>query len=249
MVYHSVGSTKEPKDISINNVGQGVVSNRIAPQVFSIGPHFVYIFDHPKGVIVRVSHSFTDILGYNPKILLETGVDFFYQITHPDDRNQMIRDNEIAWLMTGRLRPETRKKVRMSTTSRFRRKDGSYLNILTQTMVIQSDDHGGVLRTLNICTDMTNWQRTDGQSFTVDLHEGNDSFVSLTKNLRSIEIFSEREKEILRLLASGHNSKSISSILSISYHTVNTHRKNMLRKIKVKNTSELIGYALNNKLI
>jgi two-component system response regulator NreC len=49
-----------------------------------------------------------------------------------------------------------------------------------------------------------------------------------------------KEREILQLIADGLSSKQIAERLSISFYTVQTHRKNMLAKMGVKNTPELI---------
>lgn len=52
------------------------------------------------------------------------------------------------------------------------------------------------------------------------------------------KILSEREKEILRLIEQGHLSKEIARCLSISVHTVNRHRQNILEKLRVQNSFE-----------
>lgn len=58
-----------------------------------------------------------------------------------------------------------------------------------------------------------------------------------------------REKEILALIAKGHTSQEIAEKLYISYFTVSKHRKNILDKLGLKNTAEVLTYALNEKLI
>lgn len=60
---------------------------------------------------------------------------------------------------------------------------------------------------------------------------------------------SEREIEIIKLLAQGLTSFEIAEKLFIAEHTVKTHRKNILRKVNAHSTNELIQFALNNKLI
>jgi DNA-binding NarL/FixJ family response regulator len=60
---------------------------------------------------------------------------------------------------------------------------------------------------------------------------------------------SEREIEIIKLLAQGLTSIEIAEKLFIAEHTVKTHRKNILRKINAHSTNELIKFALNAKLI
>ena len=58
-----------------------------------------------------------------------------------------------------------------------------------------------------------------------------------------------REVEIIQLLADGLSSSQIGDRLYISGHTVKTHRKNILKKLDLHNSSELIQYALNNGII
>lgn len=52
------------------------------------------------------------------------------------------------------------------------------------------------------------------------------------------------EKEIVRLIAGGLTTKDIAARRNISFHTVNTHRKNIFRKLKVNSASELIMKAI-----
>jgi DNA-binding NarL/FixJ family response regulator len=63
------------------------------------------------------------------------------------------------------------------------------------------------------------------------------------------EFFSKREKEVLELLAKGFSSRDISRRLFITEKTVESHRKNLVVKAKVKNTNELIAYASMRGLI
>jgi DNA-binding NarL/FixJ family response regulator len=60
---------------------------------------------------------------------------------------------------------------------------------------------------------------------------------------------SDREIEILSLIASGNTNKEIGEKLFISGRTVETHRRNILSKLEVKNTAEMIKYAIQNKLV
>lgn len=57
------------------------------------------------------------------------------------------------------------------------------------------------------------------------------------------EFFSKREKEVLELLAAGLSTRAIADKLFITEKTVESHRKNLVQKAKVKNTVELIAYA------
>lgn len=63
------------------------------------------------------------------------------------------------------------------------------------------------------------------------------------------ELLSNREFEVLRLLAGGQSGPEIARLLSLSINTVNTHRARILRKMGLKNTVELIRYAIENDLV
>lgn len=60
---------------------------------------------------------------------------------------------------------------------------------------------------------------------------------------------SERETEVLVLLAKGCSSKEIADKLNISVHTVNTHRKNITRKTGIKSVAGLAVYAMLHNLV
>lgn len=59
----------------------------------------------------------------------------------------------------------------------------------------------------------------------------------------------ERETEVVKLVALGKTNKEIADELSISFHTVISHRKNITEKLSIKTISGLTVYAILNKLI
>ena len=60
---------------------------------------------------------------------------------------------------------------------------------------------------------------------------------------------SDREREILKLLAEGYSNREIAEMLAISVKTVETHRANIMKKHNFKNITELVLYAVRNHLI
>lgn len=60
---------------------------------------------------------------------------------------------------------------------------------------------------------------------------------------------SDREIEIIKLVAKGYTSNKIGGIINLSSRTIETHRRNVLKKLKLKNTAELINYANKNNMI
>jgi len=62
-------------------------------------------------------------------------------------------------------------------------------------------------------------------------------------------VLSPREREIVQLLAEGKSSKEIARALSIAVATVETHRSNIMRKMGFESVSDVVRYAIKNKMI
>lgn len=62
-------------------------------------------------------------------------------------------------------------------------------------------------------------------------------------------VLSKRECEIIVMIAEGNTNAQIADKLFLSSHTVNTHRKNIMQKLGVKNTAGIVMYAVKTELI
>ncbi|ELS8946506.1 response regulator [Vibrio fluvialis] len=60
---------------------------------------------------------------------------------------------------------------------------------------------------------------------------------------------SRREQAVLKMVAQGHSSKKIASLLNISYRTVETHRQNIKHKLDIHSTAELAQYAIQHGML
>ncbi len=65
----------------------------------------------------------------------------------------------------------------------------------------------------------------------------------------SYELLTMREREVLQLLAEGKSNKDVAGILNLSIHTVETHRSNILQKLNLHGTPEMILYAIRKGVI
>jgi DNA-binding NarL/FixJ family response regulator len=62
-------------------------------------------------------------------------------------------------------------------------------------------------------------------------------------------ILTAREREIIQLLAEGHSNKGTASALGISVKTIEAHRANLMRKLHLRSLSDLVRYAIRNKIV
>lgn len=80
------------------------------------------------------------------------------------------------------------------------------------------------------------------------------SLLNKPQNLHNSEseaagLLTERETEILKLIAEGFSNKEIGTKLFISHRTVDTHRTNLMKKLQVENIAGLISYAIKNGIV
>lgn len=65
----------------------------------------------------------------------------------------------------------------------------------------------------------------------------------------SYDLLSPREREVLQLIAEGKSNKEVANTLNLSVYTVETHRANIMEKLQLKGTPELILYAVRKGII
>jgi two-component system response regulator NreC len=65
----------------------------------------------------------------------------------------------------------------------------------------------------------------------------------------SYDLLTEREREVLQLLAEGKSNKEVASVLNVSPYTIETHRTNLMQKLNLHNTAEIVLYAVRKAII
>lgn len=201
---------------------------------------------------IYISKSFQQMLGYKSGTYEEQGLDFILSITHPDDREglRLILHQELDFLWS--LTNDQCAQYFCSYDYRLQTADGQYIRVLQRNNILQSDDQGLMQYMLCIITDISHLK--GDQNMIMHIKIGADIkstyFYSLSDpKLIEAHFPSQRELQILKLLRKEYSSKRISDILFISVHTVETHRRNMLKKANVKDTSNLVCFALTAGLI
>ena len=104
-----------------------------------------------------------------------------------------------------------------------------------------------------------NVERFDLEKAIITIFEGGKYFSPIVTNILAESIarpeppaiseLTPREKEVLELVAQGHSTKQIADKLGIGTRTVESHRVNMLKKMKVNNTAELVRKAIEMKIL
>ncbi|MDN3657471.1 LuxR C-terminal-related transcriptional regulator [Ferruginibacter paludis] len=209
-----------------------------------IGESYYFILNHNTLSFEYVCKEIKSVMGFDPA---EFNVGFMNSRLHPNDFTWFLSLGEKLVNFFSSIPLEKLKKYKVRYDVRYRKKDGTYARILYQGLMLEHDENGGILRTLAVHTDITYLKQDGKPTLSFIGLDGEPSFVDVGLQNKFIERRDEltmREKEVLHLLIEGKLSKEIGDILNISKQTVDTHRKNMLRRNKLTNTSELIGKAI-----
>jgi DNA-binding NarL/FixJ family response regulator len=73
--------------------------------------------------------------------------------------------------------------------------------------------------------------------------------LALAKKQNRKEVLTAREREVVQLLAEGYCSREVAQFLHLSVNTVETHRSNVMRKLKIRSVAQLILYAIRNEIV
>lgn len=65
----------------------------------------------------------------------------------------------------------------------------------------------------------------------------------------NLALLTDREREVLQLIAEGKTNKEIATLLTVSINTVETHRKHIMEKLDLHNTAEIVRFAVRKKIV
>ncbi len=204
----------------------------------------ISVYDLYQRKHIYYSPKYETVLGWDHN--RATGdIEYTNSLVHPEDLPLLFRAG-IYYIRLGFSLDDKRKSREYKTMFDYRvkGKDGKYVRVIEQQVPLEFDAWGNVWFALSM----------------LDLSPEKDlnlPFRGILKNQRTGELFrfppgeeegkpvdlTNREKEILSLIASGLISKEIADKLYISVNTVNTHRQRIIEKLNVSNTYEAIKYA------
>jgi hypothetical protein len=198
---------------------------------------FFYIADMVQLKVLFTSSGSMDIIGLNPgNVDLST----LFRLTHP---NEMIQKklSRIQLLKTGaELFVKKEGESYISACFKSRNPTGSYSGLLFQGYLFYSGPRFDTVYLILVLTDITHM---GSKNTSYHYYFGPDpGFFRYPDEelLRTGRIFSDREFEIIRLIAEGLRSKEIAAKLFLSVNTITTHRRNILKKAAKPTMHDLI---------
>ncbi|MCK3682610.1 LuxR C-terminal-related transcriptional regulator [Maribellus sp. YY47] len=221
--------------------------------LFSAGSFYYYILNFETLQMEYVDKRIESILGFKPA---EWSLDKAFELIHPEDLNQMHRKEAAAVdFLLNRIPPEDILHYKVVYVIRIRHANGSYKTILHQSKTLSLSEDKKAQQVLGIHTDVSYLDMPIDNKISF-IGDGRPSYYAIStdddfipKQYNYETLFTPREKEILRNIANGQTFGEIAEILNISPHTINTHKKNILRKTDCKTTTELIARCVRDGII
>lgn len=200
------------------------------PEVVSLKRYY-FIMNAFSNEIEFVSESIRHILGYDPA---EYTTEFLMSVIHPEDVPYCMESERKVIEFMDKLHFEDHYRFYSKYSYRVRRLNGDYVFINQSYQAIETNEKGHMSRSL-VFHDLAE------VGFT---RKNNDLRIIDRMKNRPVHIenhydLSKREIEILDLILQGKSSKDIATLIFISEHTVNTHRRRILAKTNANNFLEL----------
>ncbi len=213
-----------------------------ADEIEKINPlpnQFVYIINVIKNEVVFCTNSVKNILGYNPE---EINIELLLSIVHPDDQDIIFKAIKAAYEF-GQSGKYGSTYNLLQLNYRLKCKDGTYKHIMTSGEIINTDKTNKMAYSKTTCTDITDIKNNNIIFVKIQLNDelvfsiSNDSIAERKGRLTKSEL------RITEFLIEGLSSKQIAEKLAISNHTVDTHRRNILKKLELDSTKALLFYG------
>ena len=202
-------------------------------------PDFFYIADYAGGRYIHVSDSIMDCLGHSPeRFCADNGAAFTLSLVHPNDL-QPVLDT-----FTRYEHSEFVGKI-PSVTMEYRLKHakGHYIWVRSRDYIIEFTKEGKIKTTFGmvVCIDkVREIEESIFASFNIK-EAAIDTYDKYFEIKKDVEKLSYRELQIIDFLSEGLSSKIIASRLNLSIDTVETHRKNILKKLGLNNSAQTVN--------
>ena len=189
-------------------------------------------------------------LGLDPTIMKTQGMRYFWSRMHPDDVELWLQAlNELMNFTINNINVKDRHKMSYTWNYRIKNSKGVYVNVIQNTTPLEFDINEKPIIGLAHYTVLDSKINIQVSATAKLLNENNEYetkyFNNFSQKLLSDGI-SNRERDIIRLLVLNYSSKDIAEKLNISPNTVDTHRRNILKKLNISSTGELIGMIRSN---
>ena len=201
----------------------------------------VLVFDCYTKKFVFVSDNIPQSYGIDSKRLFINGHEPVLEIMHPGDIHYGLLVRKKIYSLLSSFSAEEKMKHKMVHEMRVKNVSGEYIRIIEQEQAIELDNSGNIWLMLSVIDVDASHESETTKSHLYNFETGEQIFIDLSDTLE--ESLTNRELSVLQLMKQGLLSKEIAHSLNVSINTINTHRQNILLKLKANNSIEAVNIA------
>ncbi len=222
-----------------------------------VGNSFYIIMDYQAKQFVEVGGNSTQVIGYTPEELMHGGFALLSALVWPESLPKVAAAGFFYHEFIHQQPVTKRLHLKTNLNIWMQHKLGTQLVLLEQVLILALDANGQVSHTFKHFTDISHLPTATEMVLSfLDIEHGHNhatlyhtvSFAQTVAEEKKLDL-SKAELNVLKLIAKGLASKEIACQLHISVHTVNNHRKNMIKKAKARNITEVLNIALLNEMM
>ena len=201
----------------------------------------VLVFDCYTNKFVFVSDNIPKLYGLDSRRLFIHGHQPVIEVIHPDDIDYGLLVRKKIYSILRSFSNEEKRNYKAIHEMRIRNMRGEYIRIIEQEQVLELDKSGNIWLMLSVIDVDASHESEIIKSHLYNFKTGEQIFIDLSDTLD--EPLTNRELEVLRFMKKGLLSKEIAETLKVSINTVNSHRQNILQKLKANNSIEAVNFA------
>lgn len=214
----------------------------------------MFLIDYTTRSYPYIDRGTVQVLGHPKGAFHEGGLEFsLSRNIHFDLLNQEIFADRANFLKTAEILDL--QDIRFSMAYGYKDANGKIRNLLQRHTITELTDERHPKGIFGFCWDITD------QGPKEQVYHSIEVFNHTSENWESVfskqffpgvdpdVLLSKRELEVLRWMSDGLLSKQIAEKLNVSKFTIDTHRKNMLRKTNSKNIAELVAFVTRTGLL
>jgi len=190
---------------------------------------FIFIFDVEEIKPVWINDYFNKKMGYTTNDLKDITSKKFLALFHPTSMKQFMQ----------RMQYYEEETEAIKTVYQVKTKSENWIYLLVCSRIYKRNPDGSIKYLLGYALEVDTYELTRHlrKIKSLDAKCGNISLLNKLSN---------REMNVIHLIAKGLTDKEIAEKLKISIHTTKTHRKRIISKLGLKNTAALVKYSVEN---
>lgn len=223
------------------------LSNPVFATLMRNAPGIFCLLNFQTREYLYVSESVKKFFGIEPELLLNGGLPVGISFL-PEEQQHIFAEKlfpNMAETCAQYAALGQVKDLRFTYTTFIKTSSGAIKNFMHQITVVEEDQYHFPLLGIKFVTDIDSIKKDSNVDYEVAKYDAKDhlykvlSYHSYPCVIKGSHL-TTREIEIARMIGEGKSSKEIADKICLSRYTVDNHRRNMMRKMQVANTSQLL---------